>query len=425
MDLPRSVLINTLSQLLSRFGTILLSLITTSILTRALGKAGYGQFGFITALAIFFATLADWGTHTISVREASKNPESANKIFVNSAILRTLVASIATIIYIGAVFYYSPLAPFRESALLATPLIFLLSLRTSAMAVHQVRLRLYIPATTELITNIVFMLFVIAAINQKIPISLNYTILAIVAGTLVNSLATFIPVAKLLLFPQASFSQMKFLFKEALPMGTYLIIFSIYNRVDTIFLQYFQGNAATGIYALSYKIHENLILGAAYLMNSLYPIISRDNKHHQEYFTKLFNFMIAAGVLVLIAGNLLAPLAVNILGGSQFAESTVVLRILLMATAVAYLNHLTGYFIIILGFQRVSLIFSIIALAINVTLNLFLIPKYSYFAAALVTFITESSMLILSLTYLVKKHKLKIDLSLLPSQIRSGLKLKR
>jgi len=83
-----------------------------------------------------------------------------------------------------------------------------------------------------------------------------------------------------------------------------------------------------------------------------------------------------------------------------------VLRILVFATFIAYFNHLTGYSLIALGKQKVSLIVAIIALVWNVSLNLIFIPRYSYLAAAAITIATEGLVLILTSVYLARKFNL-------------------
>jgi len=63
--------------------------------------------------------------------------------------------------------------------------------------------------------------------------------------------------------------------KESLPMGAILLMFTVDNKIDTVMLGSLKGSGAVGIYSVSYRIYDVLILGAAYFMNSLLPVLSQ------------------------------------------------------------------------------------------------------------------------------------------------------
>ncbi len=411
MTKPASVTVNTLSQYAARACVVLLSLATTSILTRSLGQAGYGQFGIITTAVIFFVTMADWGTQSIAVREAVKDESNRISFFSTTFLLRTVLSGTITILYLAFVFLYPGFASFKIAAVLAAPIIILLSIRTSAALVYQVKLQLYVPAATDLLTGITVLLWLTVSAVKGISVNLNLAILAVLLGTFINVLATLLFSGlkiDLAVFDRALARK---LIRESLPMGAFLVVFSVYNRIDSLILQAVKGNSATGVYLLSYKVHENLVLGAAYLMNSLYPIISRSQADAKRVFQVTSTLLSYLALLVVGLGFIFSPLLVEVLGGSGFAPSVPVLRILLFATAISFLNHLTGYTLIALGKQAASLKFALIALIFNLVSNLLLVPGYSYFASALITVATEGLMLILTATFLSQVFNFKISLN--------------
>jgi O-antigen/teichoic acid export membrane protein len=188
-------------------------------------------------------------------------------------------------------------------------------------------------------------------------------------------------------------------------MGAILLLFTAVNKIDTLILALLKGNSAVGIYALTYRVYDVVILAAAYLMSSVLPLLV------QEYISgrgrsKVRELLkrIAAGmgllVLVMLATVwLAAPLIIWVLTQKrfeEFGEAVGVLRILTLAAGVAYFNHLTGYTLVALGEQKRYLKVPILALIFNVGLNFLLIPRWSYFAAAWVTVATEGLALILS-----------------------------
>jgi len=86
----------------------------------------------------------------------------------------------------------------------------------------------------------------------------------------------------------------------------------------------------------------------------------------------------------------LSPWIVNVLAGSDYQMSVVVLRWLLAALFFAYIQHLVGFTLISRNGQLDLLYIGIAALVVNISLNFLLIPRYGLVGAAVVTVITEA-----------------------------------
>ena len=192
---------------------------------------------------------------------------------------------------------------------------------------------------------------------------------------------------------------------ESLPMGVLLLVFTVDNKIDTVMLGMIKGSGAVGVYGVAYRIYDVLILGAAYLMNAMLPVLSRFEKLslYQEkiktIYHKTFHILLLMGGGVVTITVLLSPVIIRLITQnrfSEFADSVVVMRVLSLAVFLAYFNHLTGYTIVALGHQRRFLWIAFGALTFNVCANLLIIPRYSYFGAALVTVATEFLTLIVT-----------------------------
>lgn len=195
-------------------------------------------------------------------------------------------------------------------------------------------------------------------------------------------------------------------------MGAILVVFTIYNRVDTVILSYFKGADAVADYGLAYRVYEVVVLGAAFFANSILPIISNLAQHDRErlrmFFRKSYVVLGLMGILAATATWILAPLGVGILGGAQYVGAVAALRLLALALVVSYFNHINGFTLVALGKQWWSLRIAVVALTVNVVLNVITIPHFSYAAAAVNTFITEALIVVLSLLVIRR------DLGVLP-----------
>jgi len=416
MSLFPKIAFNTLIQIIGRVVVIALTIITTAILTRHLGITGFGNYIFITALIMFFSSIADWGTGIIAVREASKDKKEKEKIFGNALLMRLGLALISFLIINLLVRFLPQFSGLILATAIASSLLFFWSLRTSCQIVFQTKLRFDQHVLVEVLASVLFFLLLISLL--KFSPNLNQIFLILSFSSLLASLLALFLVRRLTSFVlQPDWQLIKRIFLEALPTGALLLVFSIYNKIDIFILQSIKGAEAVGIYGLAYKVHDNLVLGAAFLASSFFPIISRyadqrvlGNKLTLIY-KKLFDVLLIAGAGIVAFVLIFAPLIIQVIGGREFEASIVALRILVFGTFFAYFNHLTGYGLIALGKQRISLTIAIIALIWNISLNLLLIPRFSYLAAASITIATEGLVLILTSVYLAKKFNLKPSFS--------------
>jgi len=202
-------------------------------------------------------------------------------------------------------------------------------------------------------------------------------------------------------------------------------MFTVDNKIDTVMLGSLKGSGAVGIYAVSYRVYDVLILGAAYLMGSLLPVISRYTQRQGQIklrviYQKSFDVLLLMGFLALILSFVFSPFIVRFLTQQRFAEfadSVNVLKILSLAIFFAYFNHLTGYTIVGLGKQRSYFSVALLALLFNIGANLIIIPRLSYYGAALITVLTEGLILIITTVFIARFLKITPSLFEFPKTL--------
>jgi O-antigen/teichoic acid export membrane protein len=404
MAKPNSVVSNTLAQGFGKIGTLIFGLATTAFIYRLLHDSGYGQYVFVTSFLLLFATVADWGTQIITIRETVKTDSALDNLLLTSTILRLILSS-GAILLAGAVIRLNPdWAEYVYFVTLFSLVLIALSLKTSAAIVFNCRRVFIWSALIEVINNglYFFGVLVLLPIFPTLETALR---LLIIATFLAALIAWFIALRLTHVRPRFDRAAATKLLKEALPTGALLSVFYIYNRLDIVVLQHFQGNAAVGNYGLAYKVHDNLVQGAAFLMNALFPIFSSgvSRGYFKESYRNAFSLLLASGLVIIIGLLLGAPLVVYLLTGSAIAPIITAMRILCFATAVAYVNHLTGYTLIAIGRQRTSLLIATGALLVNLTGNIIFIPRFSYLASSVMTIVTEGFVLGLS-AYFIRRY---------------------
>lgn len=403
----KKIVFNTAAQAIGRVVILLISLLTTAVLTRSLGVEGYGSYAFITAFVLLFATVSDWGTNVIAVREASQKKESRPVVFGATTLFRLGLSGIAVFLLNLVIRLNPEWQGLVVPATIGSLVLLVLSIKTSVGIVFQVLLRYEFAVMVEIFSSLIFLSLVLLSVSIKA--GLLGVMFSWFAATTSASLAGLVFARRLSAISWILDKKVvKRIFWQAAPAGMLFLFFNLYNRIDTVILQYFKGPEAVGIYSLSYKVFDNLVLGAAFLMNSMFPLLSSSfakgarNKNALNYYQKAFDLLLIGAVFVSLALFFLAPLVIEALGGREFLPSVSVLRILTLAVFVAYFNHLTGYSLIALGRQRVSMFIALGALVLNVVANLIFVPLFSYTAAAWITVATEGFVLLLS-TVVIKR----------------------
>lgn len=400
MSLSQKVAFNTGIQIVSKIITVGFTLLTTILLTGYLGKQGYGEYIYVITLVALFGSFADWGTLTIGVREVAKKKQNQGQLLANIFVLRLLLSFLAIALLIIASFF---LPMQRRMIIIASPILFWVATKASFGIVFQTKLQMYKAAIADIVNS--FLIFVFSWYVVQKGLGFGPLIWSVTWATVLAALAAGVLAIKTVNYIFALDKKLitRF-FKESLPMGAVLLMFTMDNKIDTVMLGSFKGSGAVGIYGLSSRVYDVLVLGAAYLMNSLLPIISSLNKPKMRIvYQKTFKIMLAMGLAVLAGVMVFSPLIIKILTQQRFVEffdSVAILKIMGVSLLIAYFNHLTGYTIVALGKQRWYFRIALISLVFNLVANLIFIPRFSYFGAAWVTVLTESLVLAITIYYL-------------------------
>jgi len=407
--------INTFYQSISRFLVIIASVLTTAILTRILGVSGYGNYVFLTSFLLVFVGLSDLGITSVAIREASIDKPRSSKIF-GSVFWCRLIVSLLLVFVLNILIVNLPqFSDTRNEVAVGSLVILFLVIRTTVEAVFRSVLRMDWSASLELIASFLFFFLLLFYYFFKIELTLLSLVIFWVLSALISGLFGFLISFRFLSWDFKLDKKLSLkLIREALPLGLYLLIYAVYDKgIDSFMIKTFLNSEAVGYYGLAYKVHGNLILLAAFLANSLFPVLSSlplGSLELSKLYKKAFSFLLFTAFFIMAAVLLFSPFIVTFLAGNQYFASILVLRILAGATFFSFLNHLTGFFLIAKSKQSVLLKFSLLAFFVNLMLNLLLIPIWGINAAALVTILTEALIFLLTYIYISKEFNLRLNI---------------
>ena len=408
MGFARAIATNTAWLLSGKFLVVILSLIMTAALTRSLGVYHYGELTAAFAFVSIFGVVADFGFFQILVREIARRPSEEEVITNNLFTLRTLFGFLIYALAAASV-WFVPLTVYDANVkigiLILAAASFLLSINTTLIGVFQAHHEMHKAVVGDVVSRSLLLGLLLFALAHGTSLPLIFS-LYLLANSL-NLVITYSYLRRHVeLRPAFQFNHWRVLFIEAWPLGVVTMLGIIYFKIDSVILSILRQPTDVGIYGAAYKIFEFLTIVPGLFMGTVFPVITRlieiDQERLRRVMQAAFDVLMMI-VLPAVAGLLLvASGAIGLLAGGEFLSATTVtlfhhpltgvdaLLLLSLALIPVYIGNLWGPVVIAYNRQSTMIRPGLIAVVLNIILNLLLIPRGSYMAAALVTFITEA-----------------------------------
>lgn len=376
-------------QLVGRFFTAGIGFLTTALLARYLGPQQFGIFSFIFAVSAGIFMFADLGLDAYLTRSAALKMEK--KVVGAIFSLRIFIIGVLSMILIVTLLFSEYSIDIKRGILITSISSIALLLSNTVWAVFKGKLKYRVVVAAQVLTAVIILILFWFGLFQKL--SLNYFIIIHAVGYLCGLLFSLACWDRPNLQIKLISRHIASLLIEMWPfIGIYLFA-TAYFKVDMLILGYFfspQHSPAVGYYSLAYKPFEIAIVIGGYFTQTLLPYFSAEKNMSQKKHRVIFrNMTFLIALIVFIGLYILAPLYINIIGGSEYVSALSPLRILAFGAAITILS---GYYASsLLSDHKEKAIFwvSIIAFCVNIIANSILIPTYSYIAASWTTVITQ------------------------------------
>lgn len=383
----------------------IIGLVVIGFLTRYLGPVGYGHYSSVFAYLYVFSSLADLGLYTVLVREVSKAGVDENAITSKIFTLRLLsviVTMVAAGLMVLAINYPIAVKTGIWVALLSGAFSSLAQVLTGVFQKH---LKLYYVSIADVVSRIIQLVLLIVAIHLKTSLLLFVWI--VVVTEMAHFLITFLFSRSLVKIKMdIDWPYWLVTLKTAIPIAVSLIFVLIYFKLDTVLLSVMRPAYDVGVYSVAYKVLEVVIFLPALYVGLVMPLLSRHASENKNEFRKTyvtaFNVISIFGVFTASYIFMLSRDIVGVLGGAGFLQAVPVLKILSFAILLIFFGNLAGNAIVALNLQKKGLWVYLSGAVVNLGLNAVLISKYSYYATAWTTVLTEL-LITVSLFILIKR----------------------
>ena len=413
MSLSKKIAFNTIIHSLGKISAAVISLVIVILMTRYLGAQGFGNFTTIFAYLYFFSILGDLGLYLATLNELGRENIDKQKIYSNAFTMRFFSALILMLLAISLIWFFPYSQIVKIGVLIVSILIFIQMVDQLLVVLFQEKMQTKYTAWAEFVGRILILILIFLSI--KFDKGFLFILWSFVAGYVLHFLIDLFFAKKLLSFSFKFDKQIwKNLFSKSWPIATYMVFSMLYFKADTLILSLYHPASTVGIYGAPYKILEFLIVLPAIFMGLVIPHLSKawSQKNLIDFkniFQKAFDALSIITWPLIFGTVILAKPIINLIAGKEFFASTPILQILIFATGIIFLAHLTTFSVVAIEKQKAMMKYYIIAAISALILYFIFIPIYSYWAAAIITVLVELFILISSALMIKKSTQIKIS----------------
>jgi O-antigen/teichoic acid export membrane protein len=425
MSVARTVIKNSIANYGKMIYRSATAIVIIGIIARYLGPTTFGKYAFVVVVVEVINVIASMGMPSIIVREVAKD-KSKTPVFLTVGIILQTVLSVTTLVIIVIVFNF--MASSQE--LLYGAYICGLAMAFDIWgkffsAFSQAYEKMEYNTYQALLGQTIHVILVILAAAGDFGLIGIFT--ALLLARLASAVFGCCIVLNKFARPEATVNRtsLRFLIKEAYPVGIKRILRKINIRVATLLLAAIKTNYEVGLFHAVYKIIQSLMFITESVSDAVFPVLSKLSGSSRSSldlaYEKSFKFVLLTGVPLAIFLSCFSKPTIILILGSKYIEASPILQIFGWVLAFMFLNMFMERMLISGNRQRLMATLTAFALVVNILLALVLIPGMSYMGAAIATLISEMVLFVLSF-YFVSRYISSFALSqVIPKPIIAGL----
>ncbi len=368
-----------------------LTLLLFVLLARALGVDRYGVFAAIVAASAILQAVAELGLHTLLTRTVARTPDAAWHELRGALARQALLIFPAPLLLYGYMLIAGMPADAHLAGVLIGASVWFRALKESVRGVCRGVGRFGLEAFfnwTERVGLLVAGIGVIALGGSLTAVGLVFFSVraadfAVFLATVRRQLHRPLPIAR----PREA------TLLAALPFAVSNLMWSMYYQVDTALLSALSTPRDTGIYGALYRFVDLVQVLPRLLIVVAFPVMAVDWVQNRGRFHRLFASLrsvitcAALPVLFVLAGWS-GPI-IQLAFGREYVEGARALSWIMLGNYFAFHSLLLVQASQAAGRERALAAGLTLTVALNVVLNVLLIPRFGFRGAALATALTE------------------------------------
>jgi O-antigen/teichoic acid export membrane protein len=377
---------------------LLLQAVYFVVIGRALGVREFGAFVGAVSLVALVAPFSTWGTGFILLKEVARDRTAFSRCWGTAlsatAVFGTMLVCLVLLISRAA---FGTSVPLRALLLVAVSdaiVVRVLDLATQAFtAVENLRkgAEIYVVLSAGRTLAAVYLSFVVHS-----PTAQSWALLYLLSGA-TAAIYGMVTVSRTLGLPRMGFRLSRPEFKEGFYFAVSQASQTIYNDLDKTMLVRLGGLEATGIYGAAYRIVDVSFAPVGALTQATLARFFRHGEKGIAGSTRLawriLPYSAGYGLVAAAFLFLVSPVLPLVLG-KGFTAATWALRWLSPLVFLRSIHYFLANSLSGAGYQGRRALVQIGVVGINVLLNLWLIPAYSWRGAAWASLVSDGALVL-------------------------------
>lgn len=379
-----------------------LSFIFSVLIIRQLGADEFGQYSAVLAFGAIFVFFADLGLSPYTVRQVARlrdlpdGQAQIRTLFGSVMALRFLLSLVTAVAIIATAWLTGRPSEMIIGVALGTIGLIMYSVQGAAESMLVGHERIDISAGAHVVHQLAFVL--LGAVALSLSTGYYGLIFANLTGIALMTLVCWRAVRRLGLQPSipipASWAP---LIRASIPFGIIGFTLGLSYKFDSVLLNIYAGDVQTGYYNSAYNLIFSVLVISNVVNTALYPSLSRQSVTLPHTLPaiqeRMLRYLLIIALPIAVGGSLLAPQMIAFLYGADYAMAALPLAILIWVVPFMFITEFLGYVIVVDGAERRVAWAITISTAVNVLLNLALIPVFGLLAASILTVVTEAILL--------------------------------
>jgi O-antigen/teichoic acid export membrane protein len=378
------------------------------LLWRHLGDERYGRFAAMVVYVTLVGVVADLGLQTVFIRDVSRDRRIFDR-YLSNLLSARLVLSIAALVTLAAALrLLSPaLFPYTIAGFV---LLVATSYSSLLRAIFYIRGRLVFEAFAIVAEAALLLLLTLIAIDRRASWDAFLWVYAVsYLFTCAFALAILYWRWRERVGLRLEPAFIRRLLLAGLPLALGFTITTVYAQLDIVLLQLIKNFQMVGWYSAANKYVDAVAWVPQTAMGAIFPALSMlsigDRRRLAFAYEKSYKMLTLLGLPLAVGMGLTADSLVHVTRG--FEQSIPALRILAPSVVLLFTNNAFIYTLTAINRQVDFTRLAVVTLAVNVALNLVLIPAYGYLGAAAASTLTEVA-LFAGGWWLLRRHRLSL-----------------
>jgi len=365
------------------------------------GDDSYGMYFALFNFSLLLNILLDVGITNFNNKNIAQHSFLLKKHLSNIVGLKFMLAVVYAVfsLIVAAVIGYDKVQIHLLFFLIFNQFLisFTLYLRSNLSALHLFRTDSLISVLDRSIMILICSILLFSDFFKS-GFTIEWFVYAQTAAYLVASIITFFIVLKKSGRISIRFNKRFFIafLRKSYPYALLILLMSFYNRIDGVMLERLLpeplGQQQAGIYAQAFRLLDAVSMFGVLVAGLLLPIFARMIKHREpvEQMIKLsFTFLFVTAVVVAVSSIFYNHEIMNVLYHTNTEHSSEILGILMTGFIGIATTYVFGTLLTANGSMKQLNIMAFVGMVINVSLNLFLIPRYQAFGSAYASLFTQ------------------------------------